>query len=866
MSGLYWSPSGAKRETKAGFEKHLFENIASGLCSGCGVCISVCPPKAIAIRRAEPDPELVGVCRAGPAPLATRCGAVCPLGIDVPKYNRLIGQGRFSEALAVIKQVAPFAGILGRVCFAPCEDLCHQGVQKQPIAIRMLKRFVYDNASYDEKSAATPTGKRIAIVGSGPAGLTAAYYLAKLGHGVVVFEALPQPGGMMRVGIPEYRLPKKILDREIELVKKLGVDIRTESKVESLDWLFEQGYQSILVAVGAHQGIKMGIEGEDHVRVMDCTTFLRSVSLAKPVELGERVIVIGGGDAAIDCSRTALRLGAKEVTIFYRRTKGEMPAAPEGVEAALYEGVNIEFLVAPTKILSKDGAISLQNIRMKLGAPDADGRRHPEPIEGSEFYKDADSVIVAIGQRPEFPEQFRLKTGEENVLEVNSETLATSREGVFAAGDAVSGPASVVEAMAAGKKAAIAIDKYLGGQGILPVEDIKIEVKGQAPEEIMDERKRVEMPCLSLEQSLRGFDEVELGLTEEMAKAEGERCWSCDQCALCSQACPGSYIPLTKLEEMVFGRTKTADERQFGIYRSLYAGHAIAPEIRKAGVSGGAVNALLAYGLEAGILDCAIVAGWDEAEPWKVAPKIVTTRQELIECSRSKYSISQTLSALREAVERGFSKIGIVGPPCYIIALRKMQLHNFNITDNVAIMIGLYCLSQTYIEGTEYLIRDRFGIPLEDVEKFAFRGEPYPGYVTAWSKTGEVGRCELMALWGMAPTIFIGFRLERCLICEEHLSELADISCGDVWGRTDLMEAGIKEKVGHTEIFVRTDKGEKYFEAAVEAGYVKKMPGSPPDYPIERHYAINPGWFKRVASVARIRHRKKYGWPIPKIE
>jgi len=337
-------------------------------------------------------------------------------------------------------------------------------------------------------------------------------------------------------------------------------------------------------------------------------------------------------------------------------------------------------------------------------------------------------------------------------------------------------------------------------------------------------------------------------------------------CTLCSQVCPGSYIPLTKLEEMVFGRTKTAEEAQLGIYRNLYAGYALHPEIRKAGVAGGVVTALLAYGLESGALDCAIVAGWDETEPWKVAPKIATTRQELIECSRSKYSVSQTLSVLREAVDRGFRKIGIVALPCFIIGLRKMQLYNFKMVDNVAIMIGLYCLSQTYIEGTEYMIRDRFGIPLEDVTKFAFRAAPYPGYMTAWSKTGEIGRCELMALWGMAPTIFIGFRLERCLVCQEHLAELADIACGDVWGRTDLQEMGIKEKVGHTEIFIRTEKGDKYFDAAVEAGYIKKLPGSPPDYPIEKHYIINPGWFKRVGSLVRIRQRAKYGWPLPQIE
>jgi NADPH-dependent glutamate synthase beta subunit-like oxidoreductase len=865
MRAYYWTRPWMKGEIK-GFDKHYSENIGSGLCSGCGLCVSACPSKAITMRRAEPDPELTGVCRAGAAPLASRCGALCPVGIDVPKHNRLIGQGKFNEALAVIKQAVPFPGILGRVCTAPCEELCHQGVQKEPIAIKMLKRFVYDNASYDEKPAGKATGKKVAIVGSGPAGLSAAYYLAKLGHGVTIFEALPQAGGMMRVGISEHRLPRKILDQEIGLVKKLGVEIKTNSKVDSLEWLFQQGFDAAFLAVGAHRDIKMGVEGEESPGVIDGVSFLRRVGLGDKVKLGDEVAVIGGGNVAMESARTALRLGAKKVTIIYRRTRTEMLAYPVEVERALEEGVKIIFLGTPSKI-SRDGRrLKLTCNRMELGEIDGSGRRRPIAIKGSEFSMEFDSVVAAIGQVPDIPTQFNLRTSREGTIQVNPDTLETSRLGIFAAGDAVTGPASVVEAMAAAKKAAIAIDKHLGGDGALPIVDIRIDVKGLPPELAMGERRRAEIPCLSLEQRLRGFDEVEIGLSEEMAKTEGERCWSCDQCALCSQACPTSYIPLTKLEEMVFGRTKTAEEAQLGIYRSLYAGNALHPDIRKAGVAGGVVTALFAYGLESGVLDCAIVAGWDETEPWKVAPKIATTRQELIEGSRSKYSVSQTLSVLREAVDRGFKKIGIVGPPCFIIGLRKMQLYSFKMMENVAIMIGLYCLSQTYIEGTEYMIRDRFGIPLEDVEKFAFRAEPYPGYMTAWSKTGEIGRCELMALWGMAPTIFMGFRLERCLVCQEHLSELADISCGDVWGRTDLQEEAIKEKVGHTEIFLRTEKGEKYFEAAVGAGYVKKMPGSPPDFPIEKHYVINPGWFKRVGSQVRIRQRAKYGWPLPKIE
>jgi NADPH-dependent glutamate synthase beta subunit-like oxidoreductase len=395
----------------------------------------------------------------------------------------------------------------------------------------MLKRFAYDHATYEEKKPAKRTGKRVAIIGSGPAGLTAAYYLAKMGHGVTIFEALPQAGGMMRAGIPAYRLPRKILDDEIDMVKNLGVEIKTNTKVESLDTIFKDGYEAILVATGAHQGIKMGVEGEEHPKVMECIDFLRDANFGKKVKLGNRVAVIGGGNAAIDAARTALRLGAKDVTIFYRRTRAEMPANASEVEEAIREGVKIEFLAAPTKVFSKNGAVTLENIRMKLGVPDASGRPRPEPIEGSEFKVDVDAVIAAIGQRPDVPKQFKLEIGRGNVVVADAETMATSQKGVFSAGDAVIGPASIVEAVRTGKQAAISIDKHLGGKGILPIEELKVKDLTSRDTFIQRwarESKRVEMPSLPIKERLRGFDEVELGLSEEMAMAEGKRCWRCD--------------------------------------------------------------------------------------------------------------------------------------------------------------------------------------------------------------------------------------------------------------------------------------------------------------------------------------------------
>jgi NADPH-dependent glutamate synthase beta subunit-like oxidoreductase len=484
--------------------------------------------------RESPEAELLKPTPYEPKPperLPVRCGESCPAGIDIPRYVRLIGEGRPADSLAVIKQAMPFPGILGRVCFAPCEDSCRQYKQEEPIAIRMLKRFAYDHATYEEKKPAKRTGKRVAIIGSGPAGLTAAYYLAKMGHAATIFEALPQAGGMMRLGIPPYRLPRKILDDEIDMVKNLGVEIKTNTKVESLDNLFKDGYQAVLIAIGAHQGIKMRIEGEDHPRVMECIDFLRDVNFGKKVELGNRVAVIGGGNAAIDAARTAHRLGAKEVTVFYRRSRAEMPANPTEVKEAIEEGVKIEFLASPKKVLSKNGAVSLENFRMKLGEADVSGRRRADPIKGSEFSVDVDTIIVAIGQRPEIPAQFELRIGPANTIIVDTETLATSKEGVFAAGDAVTGPASVVQAIAVAKTATIAIDKYLGGKGVLPIEEVKVKDLTSRDTFIQRwarESKRVEMPSLPIKDRLRGFDEVELGLSKEMAMAEGKRCWRCD--------------------------------------------------------------------------------------------------------------------------------------------------------------------------------------------------------------------------------------------------------------------------------------------------------------------------------------------------
>jgi len=458
------------------------------------------------------------------------CSHTCPAGVDVPRYVRFIAEGKFAEAVAVIREKIPFPSVCGHVCVHPCETRCRRGLLDDAIDIRVLKRFAteHDTGLWKLNSRVAPaTGKRVAIIGSGPAGLTAAYYLAKLGHSVTVFEALPEPGGMVRVGIPDYRLPKEILKAEIEEIKGVGVDIRTNTKVDSPEGLFKQGYNAIFLAIGAHQGTSIGVEGEDSPQVKECISFLRDVTLGKEVKLGERIAVIGGGNAAIDSARTALRLGAKEVTIVYRRTQAEMPASPEEIEAALAEGVKVYFLAAPSRIISQDGELKLECIGMELGAVDASGRRRPEPIKGSEFSMSFDTVIAAIGQRPEIPDKFALATGRGNTIQVDPDSLATAREGIFAGGDAVSGPASVIEAIAAGRQAAISIDKYLGGNGEID-ETLAPPEGALAPLKEAEEKRRPQIPTLPVTERLGGFAEVELELSKEIAIEEAKRCLRCD--------------------------------------------------------------------------------------------------------------------------------------------------------------------------------------------------------------------------------------------------------------------------------------------------------------------------------------------------
>ncbi len=485
------------------------------------------------------------------------CHRACPAGIDIPRYLRAIARGKPSVSLAVVREKVPFPGILGRVCIHPCEAACQRGlVADKPLQIRMLKRFAADNSddSWKKQAKHLPhTGKSVAVVGAGPAGLTAAYYLAKLGHKVTVFEALPKAGGMMLVGIPEYRLPRNVLDSEIEEIKNAGVEIKLNTRITSLNSLLEQGFDAVFLGVGAHQGIRLGVDGENLAGVMESVEFLRRGNLGERIDVGERVGVIGGGNVAIDAARMSLRFGAKKVTMFYRRTSAEMPASPEEVEAALKEGIEIIYLAAPSKVTRADKTLKLECIRMKLGEPDSSGRARPVPIPKSEFTTELDTLLVAIGQRPEVPSEFQVDIDRGNAIKVDAD-MKTSRKGIFSGGDCVSGPASVIEAIAGARKAAQAIDRYLGGKGdiaesLVPPEEATTWLERDLPAE-----KYAPTSHLPAEISVKGFDEVEQAWDWDTAMAEAQRCLrcyvitppdekvlqdaNCQFCGACVDSCP----------------------------------------------------------------------------------------------------------------------------------------------------------------------------------------------------------------------------------------------------------------------------------------------------------------------------------------
>jgi heterodisulfide reductase subunit A-like polyferredoxin len=541
--------------------------IDTSKCTGCGDCAQVCPVvlpneydqgltqrKAAFKKYAQAIPAAFAIQKADKAP----CRLACPAGLNVQGYVQMVSQGQYKEALEIIMDRLPLPGVLGRICPHGCEDACRRCEVDDPVAIRDLKRLAADQ--FDprkiEIACMPPRQEKVAIVGSGPAGLSAAYHLARKGVLSVIFEALPEPGGMLRVGIPAHRLPREGLDREIEVITNLGVEIRTGTPLGpalSVEDLFNEGYRAVYLATGAHKGIELGIPGEKSEGVVQGVDFLREMNLTGKTPVGKKVAVIGGGNVAIDVARSAVRLGAEEISIIYRRTRAEMPAWEEEICATEAEGISIAYLSAPQEVLTRDGiVVGLRCIRMRLGEADSSGRRRPIPIPGSEYDMVIDQLIPAIGQVPdlsaleEVPELGFSRWG---TIKVDPVTYATDRNGVFAGGDLQTGPWVAIGAIAAGMEAAESILRYMDGRDMAEGREARFNENPSYRPIPKNEpvKARPKMPDLPVDDRQGNFREVELGYDHVTGQAEASRCLNCGYCCECFQcvkACGAGAVTL----------------------------------------------------------------------------------------------------------------------------------------------------------------------------------------------------------------------------------------------------------------------------------------------------------------------------------
>jgi heterodisulfide reductase subunit A-like polyferredoxin len=543
-------------------------------CTGCGDCERACTvpipdrfneglvaTRAAHIAFPQAIPKKAVIERTGSSP----CSSGCPAGVKAHGYVALARSGRFEEAFRLHMEDAPLPGSLSRACYAPCEEACTREEVDAKVSIRGIKRFLVDRyyQSHPDPEYGPPetcTGQNVAVVGSGPAGLTAAYFLARKGHRVVVFEAGPEAGGMLRHGIPPFRLPKEIVDRDIRNVTALGVEVRTGTAVGSVAQLDGQGFDAILLALGTMEGQKTDVPGQDLSGVLESMEVLAAGNGGRGVDLtGKSVAVIGGGNVAIDSARMALRLGASNVSLNYRRSRAEMPAHDVEVTSALEEGIEFNELTAPNRFIGTAGRlVAVEWLRMKLGRPDASGRRRPVPVPGSETVRPADVVILAIGLSPSTrPFAGEVALGGDGTIAADPETLRTSRPHVFASGDAVSGPATIVEAIAQGKRAAYYIDRHLKG---LPLEGIPFDARLPAVDR-SDVLARAEAPLSARPpvparerpagERARSMEEIEGTMTEEEARSSAGRCLDCgpcSECHACVTACPAGAVRLDMRE------------------------------------------------------------------------------------------------------------------------------------------------------------------------------------------------------------------------------------------------------------------------------------------------------------------------------
>lgn len=589
------------RKDGVGFRVKLHKKstyVNSAACTGCGECEQVCTVarpdpfnfeltthRAIHIPFPQAVPKKAVMVREGTSP----CSHSCPAGVKAHGYVSLVRSGKYNEAFHLHMEDAPLPGSLSRACYAPCEGDCTRGQLEGAVPIRAIKRFMVDRyyEKHPEPEYGPPEiipGKKVAIVGSGPAGLSAAYHLARRGYSVTAFESARKPGGMLRYGIPAYRLPKDVVDRDIKNITALGVHIHTGSPIASLKSLEDQGFDATFLAVGTMEGMKMAIDGEDLEGVTDCMTFLKRANSSDPVDLsGKTVMIVGGGNAAIDPARMAIRLSAKAVIIQYRRSRTEMPAHEWEVTAALEEGVTLQTLRNPVRFIGSNGRLqAVESITMKLGEPDDSGRRRPLPIDGSEQLTPVDVVVLAIGLKPSTsPFDGELELNRDGTIKADEETLKTSSQSVFAGGDAVTGPSMIVSAIGHGKRAAFYIDRFLKGESLdgitfdnrLPMVEATsvlsrsgsngngngsthrqlLPVVGmetpRAPISVRIPTPKKEIP---ISRRVGSMSEVEIPLTEEEARYGANRCLDCGVCSECHEcvkACPAHAIDFDLRDE-----------------------------------------------------------------------------------------------------------------------------------------------------------------------------------------------------------------------------------------------------------------------------------------------------------------------------
>ncbi len=550
-------------------------------CTGCRICFATCPVvmknefdlgmverKAVYISFPQAVPNKAVIDKREDRPCKASCMQTCPINMNVPGYLKLIATGRFKEAYDLIRLSNPLPSTCGRVCFAPCEDACDRGKVDNPLAIRDLKRFADDQFNLNDFIAPEieKTGKKIAIIGSGPAGLAAAHDLAMLGHETTVFESLPRAGGMLAVGIPEYRLPEKVLDRDIEIIKRLGVEIRTGvtfGKDITLNGLKDEGYSAFFFATGLHKSRSLGVEGEDTEGVLKGVDFLRDAALGNPISLGKKVVVVGGGNVAIDVVLTALRLGAQDLSLACLESFNEMPASKDEVHMAIEEGVKINNSLGPNKFLVKGGKLTGIEFKKCTSVFNDKGQFAPTYDDKDLTAFDADTVIVAIGQAADtgFAKDMGLETLRNGGIPVSPVSGMTNIEGVFAGGDVVTGPGKAIDAIAHGKKAAVYINRYLKGESLDWAPEVK-ETEELTQEQIAELKikyprtERAKMPELAVEERVKGFKEVAQGFSVPVAQAEAGRCLAgqiegCIECGECERRCGVNAVNYRMEDEIV---------------------------------------------------------------------------------------------------------------------------------------------------------------------------------------------------------------------------------------------------------------------------------------------------------------------------